>query len=135
MLVEVEKEAAEVVYLFLADEYPNTLKTPSKAEIEKYVLGRNDAIIVKNLLSSAPMEKIEGLTVPSLEKILVDLVSDEDLFFFIQGQELRQIYQKAFSGFTINLSKLMRYARRRNKSLILEEILKSDQLQNLIAGV
>ena len=51
---------------------------------------------------------------PTLEKILVDIIADEELFAAQQG-ELEFIFKSAFDKYNINESKMKRYASRRNR--------------------
>lgn len=55
-----------------------------------------------------------------LEKILVDILIDENLFSAQQG-ELDYIFEVAYQKFTINESKMKRYASRRNRDKELEK--------------
>jgi len=55
---------------------------------------------------------VQGLTVPTLEKILVDINVDED-FYYLQGSEAFYILRNAAEKNVINRSRLLRYARRR----------------------
>ena len=55
----------------------------------------------------------KGITVPTLEKLLVDIRVDED-FFYLQGSEAFYVLRNAADRNVINISKLMRYARRRH---------------------
>ena len=67
------------------------------------------------------------VAVPTLEKILVDLYCDEKLFFAFQGSQLDKIFEGAFEKYSINLSRLINYAKRRNR----EEGVKQFLLKNL----
>ena len=49
---------------------------------------------------------------PTLEKLLVDILRDPD-FFFLQGSESEHIIDNAFSLYAINRNRLFRYAERR----------------------
>lgn len=62
-------------------------------------------IVVKNMVSEAPTETVEGEKVPSLEMILVDLFCDKRLFKAYQGNELAHIYRNIFSQYSINKTK------------------------------
>ena len=53
--------------------------------------------------------------------MLVDLYCDVDLFQFYQGKEKGTIFKEAFSKYTINKSKLLRYASRRGKKEEIEK--------------
>ncbi len=49
---------------------------------------------------------------PTLEKLLVDILRDTD-FFYLQGSESDHIFENAFNLYTINRNRLFRYADRR----------------------
>ena len=53
--------------------------------------------------------------------MLVDLYCDVELFQFYQGKEKNTIFKEAFSKYTINKSKLLRYASRRGKKEEIEK--------------
>ncbi|MGF7218816.1 hypothetical protein GGR92_004995 [Spirosoma lacussanchae] len=129
-LVEVEREAVSSVYQRL-QEQPVRIdrKSPALYRYDDWLLlsqrGLPAAtpVIVKPLLTEAPVQQQDGYVVASLEKILVDLLADDDLFFAYQ-EELPYIFQAAFAKFTINRDKLRRYARRRNRTEPVEQLLR-----------
>jgi hypothetical protein len=47
--------------------------------------------------------------------MLVDVFCDADLFFAYQGHQLVQIFQSACSRYHVNFSRLLNYAKRRNR--------------------
>ena len=114
-LVDVERDAMEPVFLFLQamDSDSPILLNPSKAEAERYITNK-DIIIVRPLVKEAPLETVDGCAVPSLEKMLVDAVSDRELQH-LQGNELYTIYSNAFSDYNVRKPRLLRYASRRNR--------------------
>lgn len=127
ILIEVENEAAESVFYFMQNRSSrdNIYFNPSEKEIEQYIAARQESIIVRTLLTQAPVKKENGICIPRLEKILVDLFVDKSLFIAYQGQELINIFQNAHNQFSINVSTLFRYAHRRKrrgqlKSFLLE---------------
>lgn len=71
-------------------------------------------IIIKPLIGEAPLQQEAPYKTASLEKVIVDLIADQDLFFAFQ-EELAYIIKSAFEKYAINRDKLRRYARRRNK--------------------
>ncbi|MFH1429578.1 MAG: DUF6577 family protein [Candidatus Margulisiibacteriota bacterium] len=115
LLVEVERDTIDSVYHFLKETNRNTFKEPSREVIENFVFDCQDAIIVKALISEAPLQNIKGISIPSLEKILVDLHADSDIFFFLQGNEMLNVLNNVLEKYTINMDRLLRYAKRRNK--------------------
>ena len=56
---------------------------------------------------------------PTLEKILVDIVCDED-FSYLQGGEWYYMIETAATQYSINKSRLLRYAGRRGKKKLIE---------------
>lgn len=122
--VETEKNTAESIFNFLKDKNYNTYLRPNMEMIYRYVDMDSRNIIVKNLVSEAPIQDISGIPMPSLEKLLVDILRDPD-FFYLQGSESDRIIENAFNLYTINRSKLLRYAERRKAKNELLSILKN----------
>jgi hypothetical protein len=91
--------------------------------MENFVLESKDAIVIKSLTSEAPMQKVDNITVPAIEKIIVDLYADSEIFFFLQGSEMLNIFTNALEKYTVNTDRLLRYAKRRNKGEELKKIL------------
>ena len=104
----------------------------ARVKIENYVYASKEAIIVKALLSESPIQSAGGVPVQSLEKIMVDLYADSNLFLFLQGNELVNIFRNAFEKYTINRDKLMRYAKRRNKEKLMKIAINQINSNNLI---
>lgn len=122
LLVEAEREAIDAVFHFVKETHKNTFKEPSREIIENFVLDGKDAVIVKSLVSEAPLQDADASTLPTIEKILVDLVADSEIFFFLQGYELLNIFESALGKYTVNTDRLLRYAKRRNKKEELQKI-------------
>lgn len=117
MLVDTERETEESVFHYLQDtqnDYSVYLK-PSRSEIDRYLGSDGNSIVVRSLLSQSPLMDIEGVQIPKLEKIMVDLIADDDLFTAYQGKELQTIFKNISDAYTINRSTLHRYSQRRNK--------------------
>lgn len=111
--IEVEKDMAETVFHRLQDEGETVFLRPDADLIYKYVNMDAGAVFVKHLTSESPLQAVSGIRVPTLEKLLVDMYCDPD-FFYLQGAEYNRIMHNARSKYIINLSRLLRYARRRN---------------------
>ena len=122
-LVDVEREAMESVFMSLQNvesEIPIFLN-PSQEDVDRYITNR-DLIIVRPLVKEAPLDVINGCPVPTLEKMLVDAISDKELQH-LQGNELYTIYSNAFSDYAIKKTGLLRYAARRNRKQKVEQII------------
>lgn len=122
-LIEVEAGAENSVYSLLQDDIEGVLVKPTKIEIERYVLGSNK-FIIKPLVHDAPIT-IAQVPIPRIEKILVDLFVEKNLFLPFQGKELVNIYTNSFSNFSVNLTTLLAYAERRKKKSDIVEFIKS----------
>ena len=120
-VVEVEKESIESVFLSLKEKHNAVFLNPNSNILEQYVFNANNPIIAKPLISEAPLQKIKKVNTPTIEKVLVDLFCDEDLFQFHQGKERNTIFKEAYTKYTINNTKLLRYASRRGKKEELEK--------------
>lgn len=117
--LEVEKDVSEAVFHKLQDRGLTTFHRPDKTEMYKYVDLGNAPIIVKNLVTEAPLQTIGEVQIPTLEKLLVDMYCDPD-FFYLHGSEYWHIMHNAHR-YSINTSKMLRYAARRSAA---EEIKK-----------
>ncbi len=120
--VETDRDSAETVFNFLKDKNHDVYLRPDKNMIYRYVDMDSRVIFVKNLVSEAPLQEVSGVPMPTLEKLLVDILRDAD-FFYLQGSESDRIIENAFNLYTINRSRLFRYADRRKVKKELSSIL------------
>ena len=95
---------------------------PDATMYERYVSNFDEAIIVKPLVSEAPISKQNGYRIAPLEKLLVDVLIDKNLFAAQQG-EVENIYRAANEKYSINKQKMRRYASRRNQQEEVEKYL------------
>lgn len=135
-IIEIEKGFVESLYYYLKDNFKfDIYLNPDKMAIEFYISESNYPIIIKKLITRSPVGSVTKnkvkLSIPLLEKILVDLYSDKKFFYFYQGSELRQIFENAIANYTINFTRLFSYARRRKK----ENELKSYLIENMEEAV
>ena len=99
------------------------LKDSEKSLIFRFAPGR-ELIVVTPQVSQAPVEVSDGITVPTLEKILVDILCDNALHA-LTGSEAYSIYAAAFNRYAISRKTLLRYAGRRNRTEEVNAILKT----------
>lgn len=111
--VEVDREGVEPVFHRLQDAGYEVYRTPDAQMMYYYADIKKKIVIVKPLVTQAPLMKQNGYNVPMLEKILVDIHADKD-FFYMQGIEASYMTENARSLFMLNEEKLQRYAKRRN---------------------
>jgi hypothetical protein len=114
IVIEVEKDAFESVFAFLTETKKGVFLNPSEEIFDRYINNLDEAIIVKNLISEAPLIGLENITIASVEKLLVDMMIDIDLFS-AQQNEKDFIMKSSIDKFTLNELKMLRYAMRRNR--------------------
>lgn len=122
-LIEVDKEAVESVFYYLKDRNYSVFMEPSEQLIRRYMMDEKEPWIVKSLVSEAPVQHVNGIPTVTIEKLLVDIFCDPVIFDAQQGSELNRIYREAFEKYTINESKMLRYAGRRRKKEELNHLL------------
>jgi hypothetical protein len=123
ILVEVERDASEAVFHFLKELKFNAYLAPNKEILERYTADDKETIIVKTLISEAPLQRILGIKTVTLEKMIVDMLSDSIIHSAQQGSELNQIINEATQKYAVNLSRILRYANRRNQKEQLTDLL------------
>jgi hypothetical protein len=111
-IIEVEKEGEAAVQNFLVGMDQPAVAYEDLPAVERSFPGQR-FIVVKRLVSESPLSKVDDVTVPRLEKILVDIVQDRNLFGFLEGAETHHIYKSAWDRYQIQLDTLLRYASRR----------------------
>lgn len=127
LFVEVEREVAESVFNLLnSDCNKRVFLMPTLTDFERYV-STNDAIIIRTLISESPLQLVEGINTPTIEKILVDIVGDIE-FSFLQGTEINYVYTTVFERHSLNKNKLLRYATRRGRKEEVEQLLNANKL-------
>jgi hypothetical protein len=125
ILVETDKETTLSVFYFLREIKKSVFVEPTTDILEKYIVNEKEIFIVKPLVSEAPTQNLNGIETSSLEKVLVDIFSDDVIFSTQQGAEMRTIFENAFDKYTINQSKMLRYADRRGKKQELNKFVKT----------
>ncbi|MDQ3141938.1 MAG: hypothetical protein M3Q56_06785 [Bacteroidota bacterium] len=115
ILIEAEKQATRSVFFFLKEAKYSVFLDPTKDILDKYLPEEKEVFIVKLLVSEAPLQNINGINTASIEKMLVDVFCDDIIFSTQQGSEMRTIFKEALSKYSINESRMFRYADRRRK--------------------
>ena len=94
-IIEVEKDGQAAVQEFLVGMDQPAVAYEDLPAVERSFPGRKYVVV------------------PCLEKILVDIVQDRNLFGFLEGAETHHIYEAASDRYHIQLDTLLRYASRR----------------------
>lgn len=119
LVIEAEKDVTEAIHNRLVSPTVSVFLNPDKEIFEKYIVNHDEVIIVKSMISEAPVANHQNIVCASLEKLLVDCLA-EPVMFGAQQSELDTIFKNAFDRYTININAMKRYARRRNKLKELE---------------
>jgi hypothetical protein len=125
LLVETDKEITNSAFYFLREIKKSVFIEPSNDIFEKYIVNEKEAIIIKPLISEAPTQNINEVETATIEKMLVDIFCDDVIFYAQQGAEKRTIFKEAFTKYTINQSKMLRYADRRRKKEELNQFIQT----------
>jgi hypothetical protein len=126
-LVDVERGSEESVYYLLKEQFNQVFLMPGKDMLNNYVSDLKKTILVRTLVSEAPYMQVRNIPVATLEKILVDIFTDEE-FAFLKGNEMTIIFRTAFERYTISKSKLIRYADRMRKKEQILDFLKENKI-------
>jgi hypothetical protein len=121
IFVDVERVAVDAIYQKLKDE---NIRAYNIKKTYEDLADMSGALCVRPLVTGAPLQSVDNIPTASLEKILVDLYTDKEFVSF-QGTEIDTIYNTAFKTYTVNTSKLLRYASRKEKRDKVNELLKS----------
>ena len=122
--IEVQRELTEILFHRLQDAGEKVYLKPSREVMQNYIDISQSGIIIKPLISGSPVTIESGIPMPTLEKIIVDTLCDED-FSYLQCGEWEYIVDNSFSMFDINSSRLFRYAGRRGKMQEIKEAVNS----------
>ncbi|MEB2773769.1 DUF6577 family protein [Algoriphagus sp. D3-2-R+10] len=114
-LIEVDRDALESIFFYLKERSYSVFLEPSEQLIRHYMIDEKEPWIVKSLVSEAPIQEVNGIPTVTIEKLLVDIFCDPVIFNAQQGSEMNQIFNEAFEKYTINESKMLRYASRRRR--------------------
>ena len=111
--VETQRELTEALFHRFQVEDKTVFLHPDKKVFYNYIDISKPGLIIKPLITGSPLQETHGVTVPTLEKLLVDIRSDAD-FDYMSGSESVRMLGNAASLYTINTTKLLRYAGRRH---------------------
>jgi len=126
-LVDVERGSEESVFYLLKEQFTQVFLKPAKDMLNNFVYDLKKSIVVRTLVSEAPYREVRKIPVATLEKILVDIFTDEE-FVYLRGNEMTIIFKTAFERYTINESKMIRYADRKGKKELITNFLKENKI-------
>ncbi len=110
------------------DQMPIILLNPSAKECELYITNK-ECIIVRPLCKESPIHTIGDVSSPTIEKLLVDAAIDKELNY-VQGNEIYHIFNNALTRYNVNKKRLLRYASRRNRKELINNITQVSDVYN-----
>lgn len=129
-IFEVEKELLEPTFHLFSDLNFNAFIQPDAKTMERFVMEKENPIIIKPLIHKSPTIKMKNCTVPTIEKILVDAFCDKEIFSIYQGGELQSIFNFSDKSVAINYSKMLSYAHGRSRKTELTNFLLNQTMIN-----
>lgn len=139
IIIEIEKDFVEPLYYELKDSFRfDFYLNPDEKVIDFYISESQRPVIIKKLITRSPISKrtekrIKSYT-PHLEKILVDLFTENKLFYFYQGAELKHVYENALKNYTLNYTKLFSYAKRRERQQDIKQFM-TNNMHHIVKDV
>lgn len=125
LILEAERTTAEAVYEDVREMASGrtVLLRPTEKEYRLYASGV-PSLLVRNLISEAPVIQVDDVTTATLEKILVDVTIAPE-FEFARGSELFTIFENADQMYRIGKRTMLRYAARRGKKEEIDQLILS----------
>jgi hypothetical protein len=121
LVLQVEKDLCPFTFDFLNELFPGkVLYNLSSDDLGRYQ--SDNCIILENRISEAPFDN-EHPHFITMEKLLVDTVSDKAIKELIPTSEVSNIYENAKLIYKSDLTKIKRYAKRRNAWTKVEALL------------
>ena len=111
LIVEVPKSMCEAVRATLKQSFPDVALIRNAYPMMEDL---HDFILVKPLVSEAPIHNEGSISVPELEKTLVDYEADKE-YASLGNTDIQKEFQRAFELYPVNTSRLIRYAGRKGK--------------------
>lgn len=127
--IEVDKEVTESVFHYLKSSGYRAYLCPNKNFMYDNVDIYSDAFIVKPLISESPLIEVQGVMAPMLEKILVDILCDDDLHY-LQGSEWYHIFHNAHTQYFVSRTTMLRYASRRHAKADIEKAIQQFEMSH-----
>lgn len=131
IIVEIEKYFAESLFYELKGNFNyDFFLNPTANVIDLYIAESRKTVVIKNIVTRSPVtdsiDKSLLISIPKIEKILVDLYSEKKLLNLYQGAEIKTIYENVIKNYSLNFTSFFSYAKRRNKEKDIKDYLKNN---------
>lgn len=139
LIIETERDFLDSFFYELKEIYKGDVYlTPDEKTINFYVAESIQPIIIKKMITRSPIsmrtEKKIKFHTPLLEKILVDIFTENKLFYYSQGAELIHIFENALKNYDIDFTKLLSYAKRRKRDTDIKMFL-NNNMHHLVKDI
>ena len=114
-IFEVEEEVLKETFNLFKDNRLNAFYQPEEDMIDDYLSYTKNAIIIKPLISRSPTYTMNSVKMASIEKILVDIYYDRNIYPVFNISEQKNIIENVFDNYILNTSKINSYSSRRNR--------------------
>ena len=120
VFIQVEKDMSSFVFRFLQEEgHVNIMLKPSKKDFDLY--WANGTVVIEDLVSEAPLKTADPHLI-TMEKLLVDIYYDKLIRGTFSRAEYSSIVEQVFDKYQVDRTRMLRYARRRNKEKEISQI-------------
>jgi predicted transcriptional regulator of viral defense system len=122
--LEMKRAATGAVLSALRKDGVDAYAKSDFTQMEKYVSSSQPFVVRAELSANPSLTQEKNIRAANLEKTLVDLVCDDDIYGQYQGAELQNIYRNATERYAVNYSQMLKYASARKKKAAVTELLR-----------
>ncbi len=131
----VQQPFSSVVVLEVGDSAVNSVVSKLRAEnfdafpksdfkyLEAYSKSAQPIVVSKTLQTTATKKKDKLIRLAKLEKLLVDVICEPDIYGQYQGWELENIFKNSIEKYAVNFSQMLKYATNRGRKKDVEKLL------------
>ena len=132
IFLDVGDSGCEFVYSALSEDYEGKLLLrPSDKEMQYY--SKPDSIVIERMISESPVSSNNPYK-PPIEKLIVELFANKTLAGLISRGDYAYMIEGMFIKYSVDQSKMFRYASRRNKKAELMNFLKENTNIRVVGG-
>ena len=135
VVIETRKSSTNAVISALRNEGIEAYAKSDFTRLEQYISSSQPVVVRSELSVNPTLPKERNVRVVNIEKLLVDLVCDQDVYGQYQGEELLNIYENATSSYAVNYSQMLKYATSRKKKTDVLDLLQSTSEYGKVAAL
>ena len=115
IILLVPKQKIEVLFYDILQSGKRVFLKPNKEVVQKHIMPYKESILIYPLISGMPIIEIDSYKTVSIESFLVASCIYNEIYLVPNRIDIDYIFQKAFEKYNINVSKLIRFATRRDR--------------------